>query len=81
MHILSANVRSVNKHLDEILILIESYGIHFQIIVLNETWLNTETELPNIPGYVLYHSIRRHRLGGGINVLIEEGLYFIWLVL
>ena len=65
MHILSANIRSVNKHLDEILLLIESYGIRFQIIVLSETWLNTETEFPYIPGYVPYHSIRRHRMGEG----------------
>jgi hypothetical protein len=42
LSILNVNIRYVKRNMDELLIALESYGVHFSVIILTETWLNSE---------------------------------------
>ena len=45
------------------------------IMLLCETWLrpNTENKV-NLPGYKCYHTHRKHRIGGGVSIVVKEKL-------
>ena len=65
------NCRSCNKNLDEFLCMLDSMPLPFPKVVLTETWLNSEEDWVNVPGYVAFHSIRKDRRGGGVTVLVH----------
>ena len=67
------NIRSLNKHGDELAIYLESINRRFDIICLSETWI---TELPVVddvfPSYYGFHSIRNTRNGGGCAIYVNK---------
>ena len=74
LNVIHLNVRSLRSKCDELLCTIQSTGVNFSVIVLSETWLRTENELMDIPGYYAFHSIRQNRLGGGVSILVSNSL-------
>ena len=58
LRLLHFNCRSAKKNLDEFLILLYRLGVEFHIIILTETWLNSEQDWNEMPGYTAYHSIK-----------------------
>ena len=65
------NARSLNKHMDEINILIDNPKFKFTILCFTETWLNDETsDLSSIKGYTDVHTFRNTKSGGGVSIYI-----------
>ena len=71
LFILHQNIRSFNKNIDEFLLCIGNLSRFPDVLVLSETWFNSENcqELPNYHGY---HSYRTNKMGGGISIFIHE---------
>ena len=44
------------------------------VLCVQETWLNTSTSLPSIPGYVIYEQRRSTGNRGGIAIFIRKGI-------
>jgi exonuclease III len=68
------NIRSAGRHLDETLLLLDSLSAKFTVIVLTETWLSSEHDWIELPGYTSFHSVRRDKTGGGVTVLVDSTL-------
>jgi hypothetical protein len=75
--ILHVNVRSLNKNLDNLLILLKLLKFHFSIIAISESW---ETELNvdlfHIPGYEKVSALRQNGRGGGVALFVDNSLTF-----
>ena len=71
LKLLHLNIRSYNAHGDEFFLYLRKLGIEFPILFLSETWLPSESEFLDVPGYNSFHSIRDH-LGGGVSILIDD---------
>ena len=74
MHV---NVRSFNKNLDYLLILLQSVKYKFSILEICATWeTNLNVDIFQIPGYVKVSSPRLSGVGGGVALFIEDGINF-----
>ena len=56
------NIRSINRNLDNLLLMFDHCKIP-DIFVLTETWHNNDSPLI-VPGYVIYNTVRSGRSGG-----------------
>jgi len=76
LKIISLNIRSLNKHHDELIALLSNLKHKFQIICLEECWLSDEnSHMYQLEGYVAYHCLRPEgRIHGGVSIYITEGL-------
>ena len=73
LSVLSFNIRSFFKNSDEFLACIENNNV--DVIVLTETWLNSDTEvLCNIPGYNAFHNYRKSKKAGGVSIFVNDSL-------
>ena len=68
------NIRSVHQNLDEFLLNLQILGIRWNVVILSETWMKSESDFIPIPGYLAFHSVRNHKKGGGVSILIESEL-------
>lgn len=75
LNLFHLNIRSLNKNLDELLILLDSLKTEFQVIVLSETWLNDPSEFITLDGYKDYHSVRSNGRGGGVSILVRNNIH------
>ena len=67
------NVRSIQKHFDEVVEYINSINYNFDIIGFSETWhTNSTADLYNIPGYQCMHKYRESRKGGGVTLYLKD---------
>ena len=64
------NVRSLLPKMDEIKQL--SYEKNLDILNLQETWINDESRLPNLPGYIRINTPSSKRKGTGLISFIKE---------
>ena len=62
------------KNLDELLLMLDKYNLHFSVIVLTETWLKSSYDWTDVPGYTAYHSIREGLVGVGVTTLVASYL-------
>ena len=80
LSILSFNIRSLLKNIDEFRIFLNQLPIQFSIICLQETWAKDEVEENfdsrfEINGYNCYHVPRGDKkIGGGLCVYVKHGL-------
>ena len=68
------NIRSINRNIDRFMADLGVMGVHWSVIVLTETWLDSESDFNHIPGYRAYHSVRKNKKGGGVTVLVDLNL-------
>ena len=73
-NIVHLNVRSCNKNLDELMLNLKNFNMHFSIVVLTETWLNSLSDWIDLPGFNAFHSIREGRPGGGVTIMVRSYL-------
>ena len=67
------NVRSLQKHFDDVEYYITNLQITFDIIAMSETWLtNSNCELFNLSGYTHVYQCRNDRIGGGVSIFINH---------
>ena len=53
------------------------WGVQWDLVGLAETWLDSESEkLVSVKGFSLVSASRRGRIGGGVALLIREGLVY-----
>lgn len=75
--IIHMNIRSMNQNMTEFLSYIEGLDNDFQFIGLSETWLNdSNADLFHKSGYVFEELHRHNKTGGGVGILIQEGLQY-----
>ena len=74
------NVRSMLAHQNDMRQLLHDMSnknSRVDILLLSETFLTAKTEkLVNIPGYNLATNNRKHHKGGGVAILIRNGITF-----
>ena len=71
------NIRSLRKNFEKLKILIGVTKIHFDVIVLSETWLDDNDILDefNIKGYRAFFQNRKNKDRGGVSVYVNELLF------
>lgn len=68
--VFSLNIRSIRKHFNELLVVLSSANIKFDIIMLLETWLNNNIGNFDIKGYNCYNHYSSLNISDGISVYI-----------
>ena len=71
---LHLNIRSVNKHFDELCNLLDSTPLKFNLIACSETWITPQVD-PNqfqITGYNIITENRISSMGGGVALFLKE---------
>ncbi len=76
--ILVLNIRSISKHFDEFLVLLNTMNPKPAILALTETWLsnNLETNMYTIEGYHPIISKNRESRGGGVAIYVRNDLTY-----
>ena len=70
-----ANIRSIQQNFDKLELYLDSLKFPFSIIALTETWLHDHNaHLYGLPGYFMSEKHRVNRSGGGVALLVKEGL-------
>ena len=74
--LLHANIRSLNKHHDDLTALLSTTGCYWDVIGCTESWLHeySPTEVLGIEGYNLYFDNRPARQGGGACLYVKNSL-------
>ncbi|KAJ1519226.1 hypothetical protein ONE63_011168 [Megalurothrips usitatus] len=75
LRIISWNTQSVNKNIEGLREVAETYRPH--IILLQETWLTPNHESPQVPGYSWERADRPNKTRGGVAILIHNTVPFI----
>ena len=71
--VLHLNARSLKKNFSEVNTLLNTFDNTFSAIGVTETWLKSHNvSLYNIDGYVVEHSTRVTKIGGGVSLYINE---------
>ena len=76
MSVLTANVRSLKKHLNDLEALIHSLESPPNLIGLTETWLTDNDDIDSllVPGYNNYAVKNRNTHGGGVMIQIQDSM-------
>ena len=78
--VLQLNIRSLLVHqleLNQLIQMTEKKNSWIDIILLCETFLTKQTvNMVNVPGFTHIDNYRRHKKGGGVSILIREGILF-----
>ena len=78
--VLQINIRSLLAHqleLNKLIRMTEKKTSQIDIILLCETFLSKQTvNVANVPGFTHIDNYRRHKEGGGVSILIREGILF-----
>lgn len=70
-----ANIRSINKNHDLLLLLLSSLNIKFEIIVLSELWIyNLQAYELLLPGYQFHYNINTENHSSGIGIYILNNI-------
>ena len=69
------NIRSYFKNIDETLLTLKNSIDKVDIIIMSETWLNSNTvKLCNISGFNGFHNYRESKICGGISIFVKDDL-------
>ena len=78
--VLQLNIRSLLVHqleLNPLIRMTEKKNSQIDIILLCETFLSKQTvNMVNVPGFTHIDNYRKHKKGGGVSILIREGILF-----
>lgn len=72
--ILHKNIRSINKNFNELQILLKYIGLHFDIIILTECWINDKYSSLEIAGYTTYSTLTSNKQNDGVIAYIKNGI-------
>lgn len=75
INILHVNIRSVNKNLDNLILLLESYNLYSNdIIVMSESFQIESVDQCNIPGYNTYYNNADFNKNDGVVIMVKTGI-------
>ena len=69
------NIRSLPRHVDNLINYLSSINNKFSIIGISETWLQSNDSI-NLESYNFVHNYRRDRLGGGVGLYVDNSLNY-----
>lgn len=69
----SLNIRSINAHLDELLLYLNSYSCVFDVIILYETWLLHDFNF-KLNGYTNINSTGLLNKSDGVSMFIKDDI-------
>jgi hypothetical protein len=72
--IITQNIRSLNRNYNDFLVLLTRFNMIFDMIILTECWLTTDSYLPTIPDYVCYATQKCLNQNSGVVVYIRNSL-------
>ena len=77
--ILNINARSLVKHINELTVILNEFPIGFDVITVEETWLNDALKpLVNLDGYTFITKHKRQcKEGGGIGIYVKDGIDYV----
>lgn len=74
-NVIHLNIRSLSKHYDNLVSLLDSSNVQFDVIILSETWIISDITDFNIDSYdVFYNNSARNRCDGCV-VYVKTSLY------
>lgn len=78
LSVMHLNARSINKNIDNILILLQSLTVKFSVLAITETWIDEtfNQSVPQIPGYSSLSKPRIGKKGGGLALYIKNDLKY-----
>jgi Reverse transcriptase (RNA-dependent DNA polymerase) len=76
LSILHLNIRSINKHWDELKVVLQNLVGRFDILVLSEISVNNVDDYYNFEGYKSYSKTRQNQAGGGILLFVKDDVVF-----
>jgi len=68
------NIRSINCNFDELVVLLESLDLSFDLIILTETWGVQNTNIFNIEGYNIFYNSSNYNKSDGVVVYVKGGI-------
>ena len=76
--LLHLNIRSINKHFEELQLLLDNHNKPtFPVIGLTETWLSSDSTQPfTLNGYDFIVNNRLNRMGGGVALYVSQCFEF-----
>lgn len=76
--IIHLNIRSLNKHWDELNVILFNYVGVFDVLVLSEVSVSNESLLDTYKfnAYNSFHNIRINRSGGGVVIFVKNNINF-----
>lgn len=72
--IITQNIRSLNRNYNDFLVLLTRFNMVFDMIILTECWLTTDSNLPSMPNYVCYATQKCLNQNSGVVVYIRNSL-------
>jgi hypothetical protein len=75
--ILHLNIRSLNKHWEELKIVICNQLGNFDILILSEISVQVVEEIYCLDGYNSFCKTRKDKLGGGIMLFVKDNIHFV----
>lgn len=69
--IFHCNIRSLNKNINELKILLQGLGNNFKAIVLTETFFIQDVQLINLPGYNTFYNFGNLNSHDGIVIYLD----------
>lgn len=76
LSILHLNIRSINKHWNELKIVLQNLVGRLDILVLSEIAVNDVDDYYNFEGYKSYSKTRLKQGGGGILIFVKDDIVF-----
>ena len=73
-NVMSMNIRSIQKHFNELTLLLHSLDELVDVVVLTETWSDGNTNIPHKDGYCVFSTHRSVNRADGVVVYVRERL-------
>lgn len=70
---LHLNVRSLNKHMDDLTSFLNELEFEVDVLAISETWMTENSiDFSNIDGYQSFHQFRHEKRGGGVSLFVKD---------
>ena len=74
LNLIHMNIKTLSSNLDEFLGDLKTVSKDFHVIVLTETYLKSENDWTDIPGFNAFHLIRTKKIVGGCTIVFDSSL-------
>lgn len=74
LKIIHQNIRSINKNIDQFVVMLEITKMNYDVIILSECWLSKLSNLPELTGYLSCKSLNNRNQNDGVVVYFKRHL-------
>lgn len=72
MHVLCANIRSINQNLDSLLVFMSKLDLVLDVVVLTECWVDQDSVIPNINNFKSFSTTKSYNQNDGVIIYIND---------